>query len=90
MMLTMHVDVFLQSLEQRITASIRSLEEEELDFDDLDSGTSSYMQLDVLKRRYLEVWRRLCAARRVARISGRILSRRFLYNGQWWFLVVVE
>ncbi|CAL8106022.1 unnamed protein product [Calicophoron daubneyi] len=71
----------LERLLSRLNTEIRKREEDELDFDALESNTSSYMQLDVLKRRYLEVWRRLCEARKIARISGRILRRRFSYNG---------
>ncbi|KAF6773279.1 hypothetical protein AHF37_07630 [Paragonimus kellicotti] len=71
----------LEQLLSRLGQAIRHLEEEELDFDALESPYSSYMQLDGLKRRYLEVWRRLCDARKVARISGRILLQRFKFNG---------
>ncbi|THD22994.1 Death domain-associated protein 6 [Fasciola hepatica] len=71
----------LERLLAQITKSIRKLEEHELDFDSLDSEHSPYIQLDVLKRRYLDVWRRLCEARKVARSSGRILRRRFVYTG---------
>ncbi|TPP55774.1 Death domain-associated protein 6 [Fasciola gigantica] len=71
----------LERLLAQITKSIRKLEEQELDFDSLDSEHSPYIQLDVLKRRYLDVWRRLCEARKVARSSGRILRRRFVYTG---------
>ncbi|KAF5399088.1 Death domain-associated protein 6, partial [Paragonimus heterotremus] len=71
----------LEQLLSRLGQAIRHLEEEELDFDALESPCSSYMQLDGLKRRYLEVWRRLCDARKVARISGRILLQRFKFNG---------
>ncbi|KAA3675866.1 death-associated protein 6, partial [Paragonimus westermani] len=71
----------LEQLLSRLGQAIRHLEEEELDFDALESPYSSYMQLDGLKRRYLEVWRRLCDARKVARISGRILLQRFKFTG---------
>ncbi|KAF7255397.1 hypothetical protein EG68_07262, partial [Paragonimus skrjabini miyazakii] len=71
----------LEQLLSRLGQAIRHLEEEELDFDALESPYSSYMKLDGLKRRYLEVWRRLCDARKVARISGRILLQRFKFNG---------
>ncbi|VDP86722.1 unnamed protein product [Echinostoma caproni] len=71
----------LEQLLARIAKSIKDLEERELDLNDLESSESPYVQLDVLKRRYLDVWRRLCEARKVARSSGRILRRRFVYTG---------
>ncbi|TGZ75405.1 hypothetical protein CRM22_000396 [Opisthorchis felineus] len=71
----------LEHLLSRLSKAIRGLEEEELDMDALDSSNSSYLKLDGLKRRYLQVWHRLCDARRMARISGRIVRRRFTYTG---------
>ncbi|KAG5441892.1 Death domain-associated protein 6 [Clonorchis sinensis] len=71
----------LEHLLSRLSKAIRALEEEELDMDALDSNNSSYLKLDGLKRRYLQVWHRLCDARRMARISGRIVRRRFTYTG---------
>ncbi|OON17125.1 hypothetical protein X801_07042, partial [Opisthorchis viverrini] len=71
----------LEHLLSRLSKAIRALEEEELDMDALESSNSSYLKLDGLKRRYLQVWHRLCDARRMARISGRIVRRRFTYAG---------
>ncbi|CAH8429825.1 unnamed protein product [Schistosoma turkestanicum] len=71
----------LEHLMTRLSQAIRELEEKELDLDELDSSNSPYLKLDVLKRQYLQAWRRHCELRNVARKSGRILRRRFTYNG---------
>lgn len=71
----------LEKLLSRLNKTIRQLEEQELDLDSLDSSNSPYLQLDVLKRRYLQVWRRLCDIRKVAPTSGRIARRKFCFTG---------
>ncbi|CAH8432747.1 unnamed protein product [Heterobilharzia americana] len=71
----------LEHLLVRLSQCIRELEEKELDFNELDSSNSAYLKVDILKRQYLKAWRRLCEIRNVARISGRILRRKFTYSG---------
>ncbi|CAH8458441.1 unnamed protein product [Dicrocoelium dendriticum] len=71
----------LEKLLSRLNKAIRQLEEQELDFDALESPNSPYLQLDVLKRRYLQVWHRLCDIRKVAPTSGRIVRRKFHFAG---------
>ncbi|VDN14506.1 unnamed protein product, partial [Dibothriocephalus latus] len=74
----------VQSLEHKlefISSEIRKLEEAELDLADLDDADSPYLRLDRLKRQHLRVWNQLCRVRKISPQCGRVLRRRFAYNG---------
>uniref|UniRef100_A0A0X3PHA4 Death domain-associated protein 6 n=1 Tax=Schistocephalus solidus TaxID=70667 RepID=A0A0X3PHA4_SCHSO len=76
--------IMVQSLEHKlefISSEIRKLEEAELDLSDLDNADSPYLRLDRLKRQHLRIWNQLCRVRKISPRCGRVVRRRFTYNG---------
>ncbi|VDM05133.1 unnamed protein product [Schistocephalus solidus] len=78
--------IMVQSLEHKlefISSEIRKLEEAELDLSDLDNADSPYLRLDRLKRQHLRIWNQLCRVRKISPRCGRVVRRRFTYNGRF-------
>ncbi|NXG15139.1 DAXX protein, partial [Grallaria varia] len=72
---------YLENLLRVYAAEIRRLQERELDFHDLDSADSPYLQENRLKRRMMRIFRRLCQLKECSDLTGRVLEQRIRFRG---------
>ncbi|NWT16768.1 DAXX protein, partial [Vireo altiloquus] len=71
----------LENLLRVYAGEIRRLQERELDFQDLDSADSPYLQENRLKRRMMRIFRRLCQLKECSSLTGRVLEQRIRFRG---------
>ncbi|NXG05145.1 DAXX protein, partial [Sakesphorus luctuosus] len=72
---------YLENLLRVYAGEIRRLQERELDFQDLDSADSPYLQENRLKRRMMRIFRRLCQLKECSSLTGRVLEQRIRFRG---------
>ncbi|NXF00374.1 DAXX protein, partial [Menura novaehollandiae] len=71
----------LENLLRVYAGEIRRLQERELDFQELDSADSPYLQENRLKRRMMRIFRRLCQLKECSSLTGRVLEQRIRFRG---------
>ncbi|NWQ72608.1 DAXX protein, partial [Neopipo cinnamomea] len=71
----------LEHLLRVYAGEIRRLQERELDFQELDSADSPYLQEGRLKRRMMRIFRRLCQLKECSSLTGRVLEQRIRFRG---------
>ncbi|XP_027489330.1 death domain-associated protein 6-like, partial [Corapipo altera] len=72
---------YLENLLRVYAGEIRRLQERELDFQELDSADSPYLQENRLKRRMMRIFRRLCQLKECSSLTGRVLEQRIRFRG---------
>ncbi|NWR96003.1 DAXX protein, partial [Furnarius figulus] len=72
---------YLENLLRVYAGEIRRLQERELDFQDLDSADSPYLQENRLKRRMMRIFHRLCQLKECSSLTGRVLEQRIRFRG---------
>ncbi|XP_026581835.1 death domain-associated protein 6-like, partial [Pseudonaja textilis] len=72
---------YLENLLRVYANEIRQLQEQELDFEELDSQLSAYLQESLLMGRLMHVFKRLCQLRDCSSLTGRVIEQRISYCG---------
>ncbi|GFY05395.1 death domain-associated protein 6 [Trichonephila clavipes] len=71
----------LENFLGKLDRKIQRLQQKELSFDDLDDEDSIYIQESRLKKKFNDIWVKLCSYKKCSSLIGRKMERRFTYEG---------
>ncbi|GFQ65972.1 death domain-associated protein 6 [Trichonephila clavata] len=71
----------LENFLGKLDRKIQRLSQKELSFDDLDDEDSIYIQESRLKKKFNDIWVKLCNYKKCSSLIGRNMERRFIYEG---------
>ncbi|GFS72071.1 death domain-associated protein 6 [Nephila pilipes] len=71
----------LENFLGKLSRKIEKLSQKELSLDDLDDDDSVYLLEDRLKRKFNDIWAKLCTYKKCSKLIGRKMEKRFTYAG---------